>query len=166
MSRRFHLPSPAMAVALAALFVALSGTAVAAGVPALAKRALVADNAKKLDGKTSAQLLASANTAAKASATAAATAAAQQPGPASTAAGLVVVKTGTWNAGPGGFGDFTVTCDAGAKAVSGGWEDPSGWAHSWDSRPTPDGAGWKTFVNVSSSAPGGQSGNLYAVCLK
>ena len=37
-----------MAVALAALFVALSGTAVAAGVPALAKRALVADNAKKL----------------------------------------------------------------------------------------------------------------------
>ena len=93
MSRKFRLPSPAMAVALAALFVGLSGTAVAAGVPALAKRALVADNAKKLGGQTSAQLLATANTAAKASATAAATAAAQQPGPASTAVGLVTVKT-------------------------------------------------------------------------
>ena len=52
MHRKLRLPSPAMAVALAALFVALSGTAVAAGVPALAKRALVADNAKKLGGKT------------------------------------------------------------------------------------------------------------------
>ena len=57
MSRKLHLPSPAMAVALAALFIALSGTAVAAGVPALAKRALVADNAKKLGGQTPAALL-------------------------------------------------------------------------------------------------------------
>ncbi len=57
MHRKLRLPSPAMAVALAALFVALSGTAVAAGVPALAKRALVADNAKKLGGQTPAALL-------------------------------------------------------------------------------------------------------------
>ncbi len=27
--------------------------------------------------------------------------------------------------------DFTVTCDAGQKAVGGGWEDPNGYAHSW-----------------------------------
>lgn len=44
MSKR--LPSPALAVAL---FVALSGTAVAAGVVPLAKRALTADRAKVSD---------------------------------------------------------------------------------------------------------------------
>jgi hypothetical protein len=52
-------------IALLALFGALSGTAVAAGVVPLAKRALsadkakVADNARKLGGKTPAQLRAS-----------------------------------------------------------------------------------------------------------
>ena len=166
MSRKFHLPSPAMAVALAALFVALSGTAVAAGVPALAKRALVADNAKKLEGKTSAQLLAAANASAKQVAESAASTAAQQPGPASTAAGLVVIKTAAWNLNPAGGADFTATCDAGAKAVGGGWEDPNGWGHGWDSRPTPDGAGWKTFITMSSSAPGGQAGTVFVTCLK
>jgi hypothetical protein len=50
-------PSPALVVAIIALFVALGGTAgavVAAAVP-LAKRALVADNAKKLGGQTGQQ---------------------------------------------------------------------------------------------------------------
>jgi len=47
---RKRLPSPALVIAVLALFVALSGTAVAAGVVPLAKRALVADNAKKLNG--------------------------------------------------------------------------------------------------------------------
>ena len=70
-------PSPALVVALLALFISLSGTAVAAGVVPLAKRALmadkakVADNAKKLDGPASAALLQKA---------------AQMPGPASSAA--------------------------------------------------------------------------------
>ena len=61
-----RVPSPALVIALAALFVSLGGTAVAAGVVPLAKRALVADNAKKLGGQTPAQLTA---------------AAAKQPGP-------------------------------------------------------------------------------------
>ena len=52
--------SPAMVVALLALFVALSGTAVAAGVVPLAKRSLSADNAKKLQGDTKAQIAAAA----------------------------------------------------------------------------------------------------------
>ena len=101
MHRKLRLPSPAMAVALAALFVALSGTAVAAGVPALAKRALVADNAKKLGGKTPAALLATAK---------------QQavrrlqpcrlPGPASTAVGLIAVKKSVFALGSGWEGYF------------------------------------------------------------
>jgi hypothetical protein len=51
MSRR--LPSPALVVALVALFVALSGTAVAAGVVPVAR---FAANAGKLQGKSAAQV--------------------------------------------------------------------------------------------------------------
>src|SRR6266516_614707 len=55
---KIRLPNPAMIVALLALFVALGGTAVAAGVVPLARRALLADNAKKLNGLTAAQIAA------------------------------------------------------------------------------------------------------------
>ena len=159
---RMKRPSPALVVATVALFVALGGTAgavVNAAVP-LAKRALLADkakvatlaeNAKKLDGQTAAQIASQAS---------------QAPGPASTAAGLVSIKTGTWSGGPNASSDFTVTCDPGLKAVGGGWEDPQGWAHAWDDRPTSDGAGWRTYVTVSENAPGTQSGLLYVVCIR
>lgn len=62
---RKHL-SPALVVALIALFASLGGTAVAAGIVPLAKRALTADNAKQADnarrlgGKTVAQIAAQA----------------------------------------------------------------------------------------------------------
>jgi hypothetical protein len=151
--RKWRRPSAALVVAMISLFVALGGTAgavVTAAVP-LAKRALMADNARKVGGQTATQIAAQA---------------AQQPGPASTAAGLVTVKTGTWSLGPDAQGDFTVTCDAGQKAVGGGWDDPSGWAHAWDDRPTSDGSGWRVFMTTASSAPGAQSGGLYAVCLR
>lgn len=164
LTERFRRPTPSFVISLVALFFALGGTAGAlttAAVP-LAKRALLADNAKKLEGKTSAQLLA---TAAKAAQQAAA-AAAQAPGPASSGAGLITVKSVPWSIAPNQGADFTAQCDAGQKAISGGWEDPSGWGHSWDSRPTPDGAGWKIYVTVGSNAPGAQSGTVYAVCLK
>ena len=71
-----QLPSPAMIVALLALFVALGGTAVAAGVVPLAKRALVADNAKKLNGLTAGQIAAGIQ-------------------------GRVAVKTGLWSVDAG-----------------------------------------------------------------
>ncbi len=162
MSRKIRLPSPAMAVALAALFVALSGTAVAAGVPGLAKRALVADNAKKLGGQSPAALLATAKQAADASASAAA----QQPGPASTAAGLVVVKSAGWSLSPRSGNNFTVMCDAGQKVMSGGWSDPGDWSASFQSMPNGDGTGWTTNIYTPSVAPGTQSGIVYAVCVK
>jgi len=112
--QRFRQPTPSFVVAVVALFFALGGTAgaiTAAAVP-LAKRALVADNAKKLEGKTSAQLLAASAKQASA--------AAQQPGPASSAAGLVTIKTASWTLAPNQGGEFTVTCDAGQKAIAGG----------------------------------------------
>lgn len=146
-------PSPALVVAMVALFVALTGSAsaVADAVVPLAKRALVSDNAKKLGGQTAQQIVSQAS---------------QLPGPASSAAGLVSIKTGTWSLGPGADADFTIMCDAGLKAVGGGWDDPQGNAHAWDDRPTADGAGWRMWISMSPMAPGSQSGGLYAVCIK
>ena len=150
---RMRLPSPALVVATIALFVSLGGTALAAAP--IVKRALLADNALKLQGKPLAAVVRDA-----------ATGAAALPGPASTAAGLVGVKTGAWTLGAGQDSDFTLACDAGQKAVAGGWDDPNGYGHSWDSRPTSDGSGWRTWVTVAKDAPGAQTGTLYVVCLR
>lgn len=151
--KRTKRPSPALVVAMVALFVALGGTAgavVTAAVP-LAKRALTADNAKKLAGQTPAQI---------------AEQAAGMPGPASSAAGLVTIKTGTWSLASGSSSDFSIACDSPQKAIAGGWDDPNGWAHSWDDRPSPDGSAWRVYITTSDNAPGMQSGGLYAVCIK
>ena len=151
--KRIRRPSPAFVVATVALFIALGGTAgavVNAAVP-LAKRALIADNAKKLGGQSPADI---------------AEQAASMPGPASSAAGLVTIKTGTWSLAPRDSNDFSVACDSQQKAIGGGWDDPNGWAHSWDDRPTPDGSAWRVYISTSENAPGMQSGSLYAVCLK
>lgn len=150
---RMNRPSPALVVATIALFVALSGTAgavVTAAVP-LAKRALLADNAKKVGGKTLAQVVAEA---------------AKSPGPASTATGLVVIKTGTWSVEPGSGGNFTATCDAGQKAIGGGWADPGDMSSSYQSLPTADGRGWTTNIWAFDDAEGTQTGTLYAVCVR
>ncbi len=157
---------PSLALAMLALFVAMGGIATAAAVVPLAKRSLVADNAKKLGGKSLAQMTAASAAQAHAAAEQAAAAAAELPGPASTVAGLVTIKAGQWSFGPNQEGDATVTCDANQKAIGGGWEDPGGWAHAWDSRPTPDGGSWKTYITISSQAPGQQTGSVYAVCIK
>jgi hypothetical protein len=153
MSKR--LPSPALAISVMALFVSLGGTAVAAGVVPLAKRALTADRAKVSDvskrlapGSTSTLLKT----------------AAAMPGPANSVAGLLSVKTVPWTLAPGGTQDFAVTCDG--KVVSGGWEDPGGWAHAWDTRPTMDGSGWRTVISVADAAPAQQTGVVYAICAK
>jgi hypothetical protein len=159
MSRKLRLPSPAMAVALAALFVALSGTAVAAGVPALAKRALVADNAKKLGGQTPAALLATA----KQQADSAAASAAQLPGPASTAAGLVAIKTASIGQfASGQWREASIACDAGQKVVGGGLSS-DGLVFIVDSFPTNDTTWTASGGNLGTSAA---NASIWATCLK
>src|SRR3990172_11845751 len=110
-------PSPAFVVAMVALFVALGGTAgavVNAAVP-LAKRALVADNAKKLGGQTAAQISAKATAAALA----------QSPAgdrPASTAAGLVTTVSQSIGTFAPGFGAAVLgVCASGKKVIGGGF---------------------------------------------
>lgn len=143
MFRRIPHPSPALGVALVALFVALSGTAVAAGI---VPRARLADNASKLQGKNAAQVAALA------------------PSPASLV-GYVTVKSASWTLAASAQGDFTATCDPGQKAVGGGFDAPNGGGLGLDSRPTPDGGGWRVYIlNVSTTA--GASGSIYAVCLR
>jgi hypothetical protein len=142
--RKIRLPSPAMMVALLALLVALSGTAVAAvQVVPLAKRALVADNAKKLSGRTLNQIVA---------------------GIGGAVPQLVTVKSAPWSLNPSTSGDFSATCDAGQKAIAGGFDNPNGDALSIDTRPSSDGTGWRIFLfNLSTTAAA--SGNIYVVCL-
>jgi hypothetical protein len=152
-----RLPSPALVVAVMALFVALGGSAVAAGVVPLAKRALsadkakISDNAKKLGGKTAAQLT---------------TEAAAKAGPASSASGLVATRTAAFSLNPNEQREFQVACSAGEKAVSGGFSyDSTALVLPVDSVPSSDGSAWRIYLmNVSDDQ--GASGTLQAVCLR
>jgi hypothetical protein len=139
-------PSPALVIAVLALFVSLSGTAVAAGVVPLAKRALSADNAKKLGGQTAAAIAAKA---------------AQTPGPASSAAGLVTVKQAGDAVNANSGREFSIACDGGKKVVSGGFAS-DGDVISFDSRPMSDVAWGMHLVNLGD---GNANVTLYAVCL-
>jgi hypothetical protein len=140
-------PSPAMMVALLALFVALGGTAVAAAVP-LAKRALVADNAKKLGGRTPVQII---------------TAAAAVPGPTTSAAGLVTVRSGTFTLPPRAQGTATLPCQSGEKAISGGYTTQND-VQAFDTAPNADGTGWQIFLANFEDATA--TGNVVVVCLR
>jgi hypothetical protein len=151
-------PSPAFVVAMIALFVGLGGTAGAVATQAvpLAKRALVAENAKKLGGQTSAQLTTRAVQQAVRQASAA-------PGPASTASGLIVVKTQTGQIPAGGGAPFQVVCDAGQKVMGGGFSSDQ-LVLGLDSYPSND-TTWSLFLaNLNETAPANLS--VYATCLR
>jgi hypothetical protein len=154
---KMRRPSAALVVAMVALFVALGGTAgavVTAAVP-LAKRALVADNAKKLGGESLAQLTAKTAQAVQAAAAA--------PGPASTAAGLVSTKTATGQIAAGGAQTFSVTCDAGQKVMGGGFTSDK-LVLGLDSYPSSD-TTWSFFLgNIDDS--GAANVTVYATCLR
>jgi hypothetical protein len=149
--KRIRRPSPALVVAMIALFVALGGTAGAVAMQAvpLAKRALVADNAKKLGGQTVAQITSRA---------------AQAPGPASSAAGLVTIKSTPFVLQPGGQGEYSASCDSGQKAIGGGYDNPAGTAFSVDTRPTNNGGSWTVYLIATDDSAA--IGSVYAVCLR
>jgi len=139
-------------VGLLALFISLGGTAFAAGVVPLAKRALtadkakVADNANKLEGQTRAALLQKA---------------AQMPGPASSAAGLVTIKQAADSVNPKSGREFVVACDGGKKILSGGYST-NGDVLGFDSRPIND-TSWSIYLGNGGEAAAAIT--LYAVCI-
>jgi len=162
MHLKLKRPSPALIVAVVALFVALGGTAgavVAQAVP-LAKRALVAENAKKLGGQTSAQIIAAA------SAKGAQAALSQSPAgarPASTAAGLTVTKSQAVGSVPSvTFRTVQIACDAGQTAIGGGMSS-DGIVVMGDNYPLNSTTFEIGFVNLGSGAA---NVTVYVVCLK
>jgi hypothetical protein len=161
---RIRMPSPALVLAAAALIVALTGTAIAANVVPLAARAKVADNAKKLGGKTPAQVARTPGPATTLDGKTA-DAIAATPGPASSVASLVTYKTATQTIEPGGIADTTTACDQGQKAVGGGFQGPADNIITvLDSRPSTDGASWR--LRLASFELENASVTLVAVCLK
>lgn len=158
MMDRFKRPSPALLVAMIALFVALGGTAgavVTAAVP-LAKRALVADNSKKLNGFTATQIASAAVQVSLKESPAG-------PRPANSAAGLLGIKTATATLPPNGEGEFTVTCD-GAQRVAGGGFSSDGAVYNFDSYPVSPSA-WRLYLANADEA-NGASITLYATCIR
>lgn len=141
MKKRLRCPSPATGIAMLALFVALGGTAVAAGVVPKAKFAL---NAGKLQGQTAAQVAA-------------------LPGPASSAASLVTVKTASFSINAQDGKNVAVACDSGQKALSGGFTSQQAVLLA-ETAPAGDGNSWQLLlINIDSS---NASGTAYALCLK
>ena len=158
MNGRLKLPCPAFAISGLALVVALSGTAVAAGIVANARHAIKADlaaralNADKVQGRTAVQI-----------ATAGAQAGAQLPGPASTAAGLLTVKTQSAAQIPAkSTATYSVACDSGAKIMAAGFASP-GPVRSFDSYPSSD-TTWTLELANDDTSPAVLT--LYATCLK
>ena len=161
MNVRMKRPSPAFVVAMIAMFLALGGTAgaVVAGAVPLAKRALVADNAKKLGGQTSAQIVAAA------SAKGAQAALAQSPAgarPASTVAGLVTIKSQSLQLPAESANAADATCDSGAKVVGGGLSS-DGAVLIIDSYPKSDTTWSAGGLNIGSSTA---NVTVYALCAK
>lgn len=154
---RFKKPTPAFVIAMIALFVALGGTAgaVAGAVAPLAKRALVADNAKKFSGLTPTQYGAVVLKASQ-----------SLPGPASTAAGLVTTNTAPFSVAGGAEQIVGASCGAGGKALGGGFINPTqALVVSASSAPTSDGSGWnEDLINLSDTTAA--SGTVVVTCIK
>jgi len=168
--------SPGFVLALIALFVALGGGAVAAvSIVPLAKHALTAgtaSNALKLGGKTPKQIKAQLRGPAGPAGPKGATGATGAQGPAGPAgpsggAAAVSVHTGSWSLTTGGtsgdMNDFTVSCGAGQKAISGGYTS-DGSVLTFQSRPTAADDGWSIYLDNADKAAA-HSGSVYAVCL-
>jgi hypothetical protein len=130
-----------MAIALVALFFALGGigTAATTAIVPLAKRALSADNAKKLSKKTLTEVVA-------------------MPGP-----GRTTTNTSSASIGPQAGGYYTASCDSGQTAISGGYSFSSGAVLAADTYPL-DESTWRLFlVNVDPAAAAAVT--VYVVCL-
>ena len=147
MFEHFRRPSPALVVALIALFVSLSGTALAAKPVA---RALFANNAGKLQGSTRAQVIARA-------------AAAVKPAPVTSVRGLVSTASREFFALPGSGTTETVACSSG-RAISVYWTTSGeGAAVPTNITPTSE-SSWQVIVsNLRTDGPA--RGTLTVVCL-
>ena len=166
---RVRRPSAPLVISMIALFVALSGAAVAAA-PVVkealhAKRADLAKNSLKLNGQTAAQIAAT-------------------PGPADTLNGqtaaqiiaaakaggalAVHVRTTGWNEDTTDHNiDWYADCLANEKVVGGGWDETEGIAVFQFNRPTHHNGvdAWQVQTRINEDAGAPAHGSIYAVCV-
>jgi hypothetical protein len=169
---KFKLSGPAFVLALIALFVALSGGAVAAGIVPLARHAITAGtagNALKLGGKTRAQLAQSFRGARGPQGLRGPAGAAGPAGPAgpagSSPAAAVSVHTSAFSLAAGANQTFVASCSAGQKAVGGGYDsDGNAAVINLDLKPTAADDGWSLLL-VNEDKNASHAGTVYAVCL-
>ncbi len=181
--RRFRLRgvrvTPSLVISMLALFVALSSTGFAADIVPLAKRALTADKAKvatkandslKLQGATAAQVAAIPGPATDAQTLNGQTAAqiAAAPGPVSALpASLFTLRSDSWSVdGEGRTTRVTASCNAGEKAIAGGWDQAEGAAYVITDRPLTDGSGWRFAIWAESGDTLPANGSVWAICAK
>jgi hypothetical protein len=172
MFKRIPRPSAALVVASLALLISLSGTAFAAGVVPLAKRALSADNAKKLGGQTAAQVVATASAHAGDADHLQGKTADELLGAAQTktVSAFFTLKQGQFsidkapNSDKAQNLDLTIPCDGNQKAISGGFQYSQARAYIVESGPTADGHSWHMQIENYSTGDGA-FGNTYVVCV-
>jgi hypothetical protein len=177
--RRGVRVTPALVISMIALFVALSSTGFASSIVPLAKRALTADKAKvatkannalKLEGSTAAQVAAIPGPATDAQTLNGQTAAqiAATPGPTSSLANsLFTTRSIGWSIdSEGNTTTAKALCNAGERAIAGGWDQSSGIAYVLYDRPLDNGSGWwfKIYADSGDTVPA--NGSVWVICAK
>ena len=178
---RVRRPGAPLIIAMLALFVALSGTGIAAGVVPLAKRALTADKAKvanvanvaknslKLEGQTAAQVAATPGPAYTLNGqTAAQIIAAASAG--GSVAGRITIHSVGWHLDSSAqTTDWYADCGPGEKVIAGGWDQAEFRDNGADfiyNRPKPDSSGWWVKNKPASDASAPIGGTIWAICIK
>jgi hypothetical protein len=134
------LPSPAITIAMIALIVALAGSATA-GVISFAQRAGVADNARKLQGKTATQV-------------------------AALAKNRISLQTATFSIAAGQVLPFRMSCPGSTRVIGGAWRQnpPSQSVVDAGNGPGDDnGRSW--LFTLANPGTTGAHVVLYALCL-
>jgi hypothetical protein len=177
--------TPSLVLSVIALFAALASTGWAASIVPLAKHALTADSAKtakrakladtakvaansfRVGGKTPEQISQTPGPGTTLDGLTAAQIAAT-PGPASSLpAGLFAYRTDSFELSQeGASARTTAKCQAGERAVAGGWAIEEGLASVTRDSPAPDGSGWNFTIFAESGNNLAAIGTVWAVCAK
>jgi hypothetical protein len=171
--------TPALVLSIVALFAALSTTGFAASIVPLAKHALTADKAKvatkannalKLEGATAAQVAAIPGPGTDAQTLNGQTAAqiAATPGPTSSLSNsLFTYRTESFElSAEGATSRVTANCQAGERAVGGGWEQVTGIGYVLQDSPNSTNTGWRFVIYGESGNNLAAVGNVWVVCAK
>jgi hypothetical protein len=183
--RRRVRVTPALVISAIAVFVTLSSQGYAASIVPLVKRAIVADKAKtantanvakvaidarKLTGQTAESIAAIPGPATDAQTLGGLTAAqiAAMAGPAnSLPASLFTYRTESWQLDKEDqVVRVTANCQAGERAIAGGWQQDAGAGYVLQDSPYNNGTGWRFSIWAESGDTLAATGSVGAMCMK